>query len=87
MRIIDEPSSSRSASVVFVGRNRHGRWVAWEQNGRFGGLFVNRAAAFKFALLKNGHYPENIVELPPEIELEIHRQNPLCDGRNLTGGR
>ncbi len=54
-----------------IGRNRRGNWVAQEQSGLYGGLFVNRAQAIKYALFENGHHPETIVELPREIELDM----------------
>ncbi|MGV7218879.1 hypothetical protein [Bradyrhizobium sp. UFLA05-112] len=62
-------SPSSAASTVFVGRDPRGNWVACEQNGSFGGLFVNRAEAFKYALFENGHHPELIIELTQQIEL------------------
>lgn len=71
MKLDELPSCSLTAPTVFVGRNRRGNWIACEQNGIFGGLFVNRAEAFKFALRENGHHPETIVELSHEIELDI----------------
>ena len=72
MKLLQLPSCSPAAtSVVFIGRNRRGNWVAREQNGTFGGLFVNRAEAFKYALFENGHHPETIVEVSREIELDI----------------
>jgi hypothetical protein len=58
---------------VFIGRNRRGQWVAQEQNGLYGGLFVNRAQALKYALFENGHHPETIVELARDIELDMGR--------------
>ena len=75
MKLVEPPSCSPAVStIVFIGRNRRGNWVAREQNGLFGGLFVNRAQAFKFALFENGHHPETIVELPREVELDIPGQ-------------
>jgi hypothetical protein len=56
---------------VFIGKDRRGHWVAQEQNGLYGGLFVNRAQAVKYALFENGHHPETIVELAREIELDM----------------
>jgi hypothetical protein len=56
--------------VVLIGRNRRGNWIAREQNGLFGGLFVNRAEAVKYALFENGCRRETIVELSGEIELD-----------------
>lgn len=71
MKLVEPPSGSPTAPTVFVGNNGRGNWVVREQNGIFGGLFVNRAQAFKYALFENGHHPEAIVELSHEIELDI----------------
>ena len=72
MKLVEPPSCSCAASsVVFIGRNARGNWVARERNGLFGGLFVNRAQAFKYALFENGRHPETIVEVSREIELDI----------------
>lgn len=77
MKLVEPPSCSRAAStVVFIGRNGRGNWVAREQNGLFGGLFVNRAQAFKYALFENGNHLETIVEVLREIELDIPSVNP-----------
>jgi hypothetical protein len=62
------PSCSTASAIVFVGKNSRGQWVVQEQNGLYGGLFVNRAQAVKYALFENGHHPETIVELLREIE-------------------
>ena len=75
MKIVEPPSCSSLSNIVFIGRNSRGQWVAQEQNGLYGGLFVNRAQAIKFALVENGHHPETVVELRREIELDI------CDKR------
>lgn len=71
MKLIEPPSSVSSSNVVFIGRNSRGQWVAQEQNGLFGGLFVNRAQAVKYALFENGHHPETIIELSRAIELDM----------------
>jgi hypothetical protein len=72
VKLVEPPSCSTAAfPLVFIGRNRKGDWVAQEQNGRYGGLFVNRAQALKYALAENGHHPETIVELSREIELQM----------------
>ena len=71
MKIAEPPSCSSLSNIVFIGRNRSGQWVAQEQNGLFGGLFVNRAQAVKYALSENGHHPETIVELSRRIELDL----------------
>jgi hypothetical protein len=71
VKLVEPPSCHSPSAIVFVGRNRRGQWVAQEQNGLYGGLFVNRAQAVKYALFENGHHPETIVELAREIELDM----------------
>jgi hypothetical protein len=71
VKIVEPPSCSTASTVVFIGRNRNGNWIAQEQNGLYGGLFVSRAEAFKYALFQNGNHPETIVELLREIELDM----------------
>jgi hypothetical protein len=71
VKIVEPPSCSSPSTVVFIGRNRRGQWVAQEQNGLYGGLFVSRVQAIKYALFENGQHPETIVELPREIELDM----------------
>ena len=70
MKLVEPPSCSSPSQIVFIGRDKGGRWVAQEQNGLYGGLFVNRAQAVKYALFENGNHPETIVELSRKIELE-----------------
>ena len=68
MQTLEEPPSCTS-NIVIIGRNSRGNWVAQEQNGLFGGLFVNRAQAMKYALFENGHHPEAIMMVPWPLEL------------------
>ena len=85
MKLVEPPSCSSSSTIVFIGMDSRGHWVAQEQNGLYGGLFVSRAAAFKYALFENGHHPETIVELSRGIELDMSRRFRLPD--RLPGGR
>jgi hypothetical protein len=71
VKLVEPPSCSSPSAIVFIGRNRRGQWVAQEQNGLYGGLFVSRAQAVKYALFENGHHPETIVELARDIELDM----------------
>ena len=71
MKLVEPPSCSSVSTVVFIGRNCRGQWVAQQQNGLYGGLFVNRTQAVKYALFENGQHPEMIVELSREIELDM----------------
>lgn len=71
------PPSCR-APTVYVGRNRRGNWIACEQNGIFGGVFVDRAQALKYALRENGYHRAMIVELSYEIELDVSADPELA---------
>jgi hypothetical protein len=71
VKLVEPPSCSSPSAIVFIGKNSRGNWVAQQQNGLYGGLFVNRAQAIKYALFENGHHPETIVELSREIELDM----------------
>ena len=71
MKLVEPPSCSSASTIVFIGKNRRGNWVAQEQNGLYGGLFVNRAQAVKYALFENGYHPETIIELSRGIELDM----------------
>jgi hypothetical protein len=73
MTTIEEPPSCTS-NLVIIGRNSRGNWVAQEKNGLFGGLFVSRAQAVKYALFENGHHPETIVLTANIVELDMHRK-------------
>lgn len=66
-----EPPSCGS-SLVFIGKNSRGQWVAQQQNGLFGGLFVSRANAVRYALSENGHHPEAIIETAGIVELNMN---------------
>jgi len=74
VKLVEPPSCSSPSTIVFIGRNHRGQWVAQEQNGLYGGLFVSRAQAIKYALFENGQHPETIVELPREIELDMGKR-------------
>jgi hypothetical protein len=57
-------ASTRPASPLsLIGTDSRGRWVVTDQNGRYGGLFVGRAAAIKFALSENGNDGTAAVQL------------------------
>jgi hypothetical protein len=76
VKLVEPPSCSSASAIVFIGKNKRGNWVVQEQSGLYGGLFVNRAQAIKYALFENGHHPETIVELSREIELDMGDKRP-----------
>lgn len=87
MKLVEPPSCSSASTIVFIGKNSRGNWVAQEQNGLYGGLFVNRAQAVKYALFENGHHPETIVEVSREIELDMVGRLPSSDHISAAGTR
>ena len=87
MKLVEPPSCSSQSTIVFIGRNSRGNWVAQEQNGLYGGLFVNRAQAVKYALFENGHHPETIVELSREIEIDMGGNRPSSAHTPAAGAR
>src|SRR5665647_2503482 len=82
VKLVEPPSCSSASTIVFIGKNSRGQWVAQEQNGLYGGLFVNRAQAVKYALFENGHHPETIVEVSREIELDMNGKLPFAAAAN-----
>jgi hypothetical protein len=79
VKLVEPPSCSSASTIVFIGRNSRGNWVVQEQNGLYGGLFVNRAQAVRYALFENGHHPETIVELKRAIELDMSSRRSSSD--------
>jgi hypothetical protein len=79
VKLVEPPSCRSASTIVFIGKNSRGNWVAQEQNSLYGGLFVSRAQAVKYALFENGHHPETIVELSREIELDMGGKRPSSD--------
>ena len=71
VKLVEPPSCNSPSAIVFIGKNSRGNWIVQQQNGLYGGLFVNRTQAVKYALFENGGHPETIIELSREIELEM----------------
>jgi len=72
MRQDEYRSRSCSPSILFmIGRDRSGNWVAQDQQGLCGGLFVNRAEALRYARLENGNRPCAVIMVPGVFELNL----------------
>src|SRR5262245_42043052 len=68
----EPPSLSTSTTSLFlVGRDRDGHWIARDQGGLRGGLFVDRAEAVKFAMFESGNRPQAVVTVPGVLELDM----------------
>lgn len=72
--MIEEEPPSRDSALVFIGKNSRGNWVAQEQNGLYGGLFINRAEAVRYALFENGRCHEAVIAAPNVLELDMGRR-------------
>jgi hypothetical protein len=85
MANVDEPPSC-DRNLVLIGRDSRGNWVAQESHGLFGGLFVSRAQAVKFALSENGPHPATIVLSADVVELDLHRRALIAAPASLDAG-
>ena len=74
-----KPPSTRATSMprLFrIGKDSHGNWVAQDQQGLCGGLFVDRAEALKFAMFENGNCPQAVIMVPGVLELDMTSKIP-----------
>jgi hypothetical protein len=62
-----------SSSPFMMGQDSHGNWVVRDQTGDCGGLFVDRAAALKFAMFESGNHPRAVIIVPGVFELDMRR--------------
>jgi len=65
------PNDQLSTDCFFVGRNSRGQWVVQHADHRRGGLFINCAAALKFARDEDSHGHLAIVMVPDILELDL----------------
>jgi len=65
-----EPPSN-SCPLFMIGKDSRGNWVARDQQGLRGGLFVDRAQALKFAMFENGNRPQAVFMVPGVLELDL----------------
>jgi hypothetical protein len=88
-----EPPSTRPSPLTQlfrIGRDSHGNWVAQDQQGLRGGLFVNRAEALKFAMFENGNRPQAVIMVPGILELDMTakpRENYLDAPRSTSSAK
>jgi hypothetical protein len=54
-----------------IGRDSRGRWVARDQRGLCGGLFVSRAEAVRYAMFESGREPQAVIMVPGVLELDM----------------
>jgi hypothetical protein len=73
-------TSSLRPPTFLIGRDSRGNWVAQEQGGMCGGLFIDRESALKFARAENGNPPHAVVMVSGTLELTI-AADPAMDSR------
>ena len=80
-----KPSSSSPArSAFFVGQNSRGNWVARDQDGLRGGLFVSRDEAVRFAMLANIRHPQDVIMVSGTLELDSRERSATSAGEVKT---
>ena len=83
---IQEPPSARSHSkspLFFIGKNSRGNWVVQDQHHLSGGLFIDRAAALRFALFENGYQPQSFIMVQGVLKLDLN-SSPRITQQPLT---
>ena len=78
-----EPPSCLQPPIFMIGRDSRGNWVAQEQGGARGGLFVDRAGALKFAKFENGNHPHAVVWVSGVLELDTSTSAPIVPEQRL----
>jgi hypothetical protein len=64
--------------LFFVGRNKHGFWLAREARGRIGGMFLLRRSAFRFAQQASAPHGSATMFLAKPFELDTRNAgNPV----------
>ena len=71
MRNDAEPPSCLKPSFFTIGQDSRGHWIAKNQNGSRGGLFVDRAEALRYVRAEMGHHPQAFVVVSGPIELDL----------------
>jgi hypothetical protein len=66
------PLSGTSQIPQFlIGKDSRGRWVARDERGLCGGLFINCAEAVKFAMFENGRCAQAVIMVAEVLELDM----------------
>jgi hypothetical protein len=83
-----QPSpSSQKLSAFRIGRDEQGNWVALDQDGLRGGLFVSRADAVRFATRANIRDPQQIIMVAGTLELDMRRDDLAANDRTVVALR
>jgi hypothetical protein len=71
---MDDDECSRSPgeakSLCFLlGQNSQGEWIVQDESGRYGGIFIDKNDAVRYALFENGRRQEAVIFVPGMMEL------------------
>jgi hypothetical protein len=80
------PPRSKPMRPFLLGRNHAGQWVVQDEAGMWGGIFVDRIAALKFAMSENGR-PQAVIMVPDPLELDIKapHKRPVIEAALAAG--
>jgi hypothetical protein len=67
----DRREANKPTPIFVIGRDSKGNWVAREQSGTRGGLFVDRARALKFAKSECGPGSHAILWVSGVLEFDL----------------
>jgi len=79
-----EPPSWLRPPLFMIGQDRRGNWVVKDQQGLCGGLFVDRAAAFRLVSAENGYRPRAVVMVSEVLELDMSRSHGSLPRQELA---
>jgi len=79
-----EPPSRLRPPIFMIGRDRRGNWVAQEQSGARGGLFVDRVRALRFVKSENGNRPHAVVWVSGVLELDTTSAPVIASEQRLV---
>jgi hypothetical protein len=71
-----------TSRLFYIGKDTQDHWVVQDSRGQYGGLFVSRSEALRFAMFENGHRPEAVMMVPGILELRIGRKPVVEPAQN-----
>ncbi len=84
MKIQAEPPSRLRPPIFMIGQDSRGNWVARDQNGTRGGLFLSRAEALRYVRFENGDRPQAFVAVNGTFELDMTKAQGAAPQRQLN---
>jgi hypothetical protein len=79
-----EPPSCPQIPLFMVGQDSHGNWVAQDQSGARGGLFVERLDALRYVRSENANRTQAYVAVSGGFELNMTRAISVPHDKSLV---